>query len=90
MEIKTKYNIGDDVWYFYGKYKLIVTTKIVAISTIIVVGNKLKIEYGLDDGKYYTRDFSGIEEKELFKSKDELLKTYNIKEGDYEETIWCA
>lgn len=71
MTIKTKYNIGDEVWGEW--YMEIEKFKVKGIS-IIVVENKISILYDLID----TQDFintANMPEECLFPTKKELLKS---------------
>ena len=67
MTIKTKYNLGDDVWCnIYNGIKV----KITAIHVIIVADDNYTIEYSVStNGIVY-----GKMENELFSTKEELLK----------------
>ena len=67
MKKDTKYDIGQEVWFFYyGKiFKDIITHRI-----IIAVGNERT-----DVVIYRTKNFTNIAEYELFPSKEELLKS---------------
>ena len=70
MEIKTKYNIGDEVWIMiYGEcYQLIV----VGIRTTTSKGYKSIDYFVSEDGDELSFTFG---ESELFPTKEELLKS---------------
>lgn len=67
MKIETKYDIGQEVWFFYyGKiFKDIITHQM-----IIAIGNQR--DYVVI---YRTRNFNNLAEYELFPTKEELLKS---------------
>ena len=67
MTIKTKYNIGDEVWFLFDGEPL--NGKIARISEYTI-----KIEVIFKDGKEYifSRDIKGFK---LFPNKEELLKS---------------
>ena len=66
MKTEPKYNLGQEVWFFYyGKiFKDIITHRMT-----IAVGNQR------DDAIYRTRNFNNLAEYELFPAKEELLKS---------------
>lgn len=69
MEIITKYNIGDEVWFqtLGINYK----AKVMEIRMRIFSDNDIIINYSLErSGYYYERN-----EDELFPTKEELLKS---------------
>lgn len=66
MEIKTKFNIGDKVWTIYND----------KVQTITI--NKIKIECSSSQPIItYMQDYVSdyFDEKKLFKTKEELLKS---------------
>lgn len=67
MLIKTKYNIGDEVWFMFDGKPL--NGKINRISEYTI-----KIEVIFEDGKEYlfSRDIKGFD---LFPTKEELIKS---------------
>lgn len=67
MSIKTKYNIGDDVWFMFDGKPL--NGKVARISEYTI-----KITVVFKDGKEYlfSRDIKGFK---LFPTKEELLKS---------------
>ena len=67
MKIETKYDIGQEVWFFhYGKiFKDIITHRMT-----IAVGNRRD-----NVAIYRTRNFNNLAEYELFPTKEELLKS---------------
>lgn len=67
MKIETKYDIGQEVWFFYyGKiFKDIITHRMT-----IAVGNQRD-----DVAIYRTRNFNNLTEYELFPTKEELIKS---------------
>lgn len=69
MEIRTKYNIGDEVWFqtLGINYK----AKVMEIRMRIFSDNDIIINYSLErSGYYYERN-----EDDLFPTKEELLKS---------------
>lgn len=71
MKIETKYNIGQDVW-LVAKNE-IVKLRITSVNPIISENIKV-IKYGFRKTPY-TNLFELIEEKRLFPTKEELLKS---------------
>lgn len=67
MEIEPKYDIGQEVWFFY--YGTIFKD-IVTHCMIIAIGNKRD-----DIAIYRTRNFNNLAEYELFPTKEDLLKS---------------
>ena len=67
MKIEHKYNIGQEVWFFYyGKiFKDIITHRMK-----IAIGNR-RDEVTI----YRTRNFNNLTEYELFHTKEELLNS---------------
>mgnify|MGYP003555221475 FL=1 len=67
MKIETKFNIGQEVWFFYyGKiFKDIITHRMT-----IAVGNRRD-----NVAIYRTRRFNTLAEYELYPTKEELLKS---------------
>lgn len=67
MKIETKYDIGQEVWFFYyGKiFKDIITHRMT-----IAIGNRRG-----NIVIYRTRKFNNIAEYDLFPTKEELLKS---------------
>lgn len=67
MKIETKYDIGQEVWFFYyGKiFKDIITHRMT-----IAIGNRRD-----NIVIYRTRNFNNIAEYDLFPTKEELLKS---------------
>ena len=70
MNIKTKYNIGDEVWTSFGEIPMLCEIK--GIEVIEVEGF-LKVVYSVSaqDERIFGSRFSG----ELFPTKEELLKS---------------
>ena len=67
MKIETKYDIGQEVWFFYyGKiFKDIITHRMT-----IAIGNRRD-----NIVIYRTRNFNNIAEYDLFPTKEALLKS---------------
>lgn len=63
MTIETKYNIGDEVWFWFNH------TALVGIIVNIVICSDMKVRYKCDD--YYNI----LTEDELYFTKEELLKS---------------
>ena len=74
MEIKTKYNIGDDVWFQYFGQEL--NGKISALMFHSANDKGTIISYV----QYTIDDLYVLEEKSLFPTLNELLE--NIEEND--------
>lgn len=67
MKIETKFNIGQEVWFFYyGK----IFNDIITHQMTIAVGNRRG-----DVVIYRTRKFNNLAEYELYPNKEELLKS---------------
>ena len=67
--IKNKFNIGDEVWAITGH-------RVVDFKIGKIILNDGRIFYGPSDFMFMdSSDKEGIEEKYLFKSKEELIKT---------------
>lgn len=63
MAIETKYNIGDEVWVMsYNNHPHCVRITSISIKSDLSI-------------RYHFRDFFDREENELFRSKEELLKS---------------
>jgi hypothetical protein len=67
MKIEPKYNIGQEVWFFYFGYKPF--RDIITHKKIVAIGN------GKDVVIYRTKNFSSLAEYELFHTKKELLES---------------
>lgn len=73
MEIKPKFNIGDKVLYL--KDNKIQSDRIVTIVTRTDT-KQTSIWYGFTEETVWNKfDFANIREDELFKTKEELLKS---------------
>lgn len=69
MKIKTKYNIGDEVWF--QTLGINYRAKIMEINVHCLLCGAVLIHYKLErKGYYYDRD-----EDELFPTKEELIKS---------------
>lgn len=67
MKRKPKYNIGQEVWFFYyGK----IFNDIITHQMTIAIGNRID-----DVAIYRTRNFSNLAEYELYPTKEDLLKS---------------
>ena len=67
--IKNKFNIGDEVWAITGH-------RVVDFKIGKIILNDGRIFYGPSDFMFMdSSDKEGIEEKYLFKSKEELIKS---------------
>lgn len=73
MEIKPKFNIGDKV--FYLKHNKVQSDRITTIVTRAESG-QISIWYGFTEETVWNKfDCANIPEDELFKTKEELLKS---------------
>lgn len=71
MTIKTKYDIGQEVWVRTSEFSLFST-----IKAIKAIHNILYEEVvGIYDYQYYVDCLGWIEEQEIFPTKEELLKS---------------
>ena len=80
MEIKTKYNINDKVYFIHGNK--IIHNKITSIDISIYERNNKVIQnirYTIDLGNLFGRricdTFTSRNEEELFLTKEELIKS---------------
>lgn len=67
MKTETKFNIGQEVWFFHFGYKPFRDT--ITHKTLVAIGN------GKDVVIYRTKNFTNLAEYELFATKEELLKS---------------
>ena len=65
MKIETKYDIGQEVWFFHFGYKPF--RDIITHKKIVAIGNEKDVVI------YRTNNFSSLAEYELFPTKEELL-----------------
>ena len=66
MKIETKYNIGDEVWFWFKQKPI---RDVVEHKMLVSIGN------GKDVIIYRTKKFTTLAEYELFPTKEELLKS---------------
>lgn len=69
MVIKTKYSIGDEVWF--GSLGFEESAKICEININVVIDGDVRIEYGLEKSRCYWKR----NEHEIFLNKEEFLKS---------------
>lgn len=72
MEIKTKLNIGDEI-FFIGSRK-IVSSKVQRIK-VETFGKKVEITYLCNEDDTQKQVYLKVDETDAYKSKQELIKT---------------
>lgn len=70
MTIETKYNLGDEVWFYH--HKNIIRSRVRSI-TLLVRKDSISATYLMED--MWTDQYIVLNEDELFPTKEELLKS---------------
>ena len=82
MQIETKFNIDDKLWFIDGQGKIL---EVIINSIDIKVRNKTVIEYRIRPTSESSYTFTGIYENRLYKTKQEAgeawLKSQGLKCG---------
>ena len=82
MQIETKFNIDDKLWFIDGQGKIL---EVIINSIDIKVRDKTVIEYRIRPTSESSYTFTGIKEHQLYKTKQEageaLLKSQGLKCG---------
>jgi hypothetical protein len=72
MKIETKYNIGDEVWFYNMDYAWLEKQKIINI--------KVELIKGCPDIRYKTEYSGWFSESHIFKSKEDFIKSLDNHE----------
>ena len=82
MQIETKFNINDKLWFIDGQGKIL---EVIINSIDIKVRDKTVIEYRIRPTSESSYTFTGIYENQLYKTKQEAgeawLKSQGLKCG---------
>ena len=70
MTIETKYNIGDEVWFYH--HKKIMKSRVRSIN-LLVRKDDISASYLMED--MWTDQYIVLYEESLFPTKEELLKS---------------
>lgn len=87
MQIETKFNVGDKLWFIEGTGKILEIV-IISIDIKVIVGtpndhfdSKTTIEYRIRPTSESSYTFTGVKENQLYKTKQEAGEAWMESQG---------